>query len=196
MQELTKRQNEIIQVSIKLIAKGGIQELTMKHIAREMSMTEPAIYRHFESKMDILEAILSRFEDFAAASAAKAKEQEQVNLDTIGKLVVSRFEKMSENPALATVIFSEELFRNEDRLSKKVYQIMQLHFEAMSGILEKCRQQGCVRTDVPVSVMCHLIMGSIRLNVTRWRLSDYSFDLVEEGKKIWQALKIMFSPNP
>ncbi|MCE1248278.1 MAG: TetR/AcrR family transcriptional regulator [Firmicutes bacterium] len=192
--EFTKRQSEIIQVSIKLISQGGIQGLTIKHIAGEMGVSEPAIYRHFESKMDILEAILSTFEEFAASSAEKAREQEDMNIDTIGKMFVSRFVKMSENPALATVIFSEELFRNEDRLSKKVYRIMQLHFEAMTGMLEKCRRKGCVRDDVPIDILCHIIMGSVRLNVTRWRLSDYSFDLVEEGKKIWQALKVMISP--
>ena len=57
MSELSARQEEIIDTAIKLIDAGGIQNLTMKNIARQMGFSEPAIYRHFESKLDLLLAM-------------------------------------------------------------------------------------------------------------------------------------------
>ena len=57
----TKRQTEIINVSIDIIAERGIQNLTIKNISKSIGISEPAIYRHFDTKMDILLAILSYF---------------------------------------------------------------------------------------------------------------------------------------
>ncbi|NLB35542.1 MAG: helix-turn-helix transcriptional regulator [Elusimicrobia bacterium] len=54
----TERQKQIIETSMKLIASGGIQTLTMKRISEGIDITEAAIYRHFKSKLDILLGIL------------------------------------------------------------------------------------------------------------------------------------------
>ena len=54
----TKRQTQIIQASVAIIATKGIQGLTMKKIAASIGISEPAIYRHFASKNEILSGII------------------------------------------------------------------------------------------------------------------------------------------
>ena len=51
--QLTVRQQEIIDAALALIAEQGIQNLTIKNIAAALKITEPAIYRHFDSKHEI-----------------------------------------------------------------------------------------------------------------------------------------------
>ena len=55
---MTERQKTIVEAAIKLIDEGGIQNVTMKNIAARLDITEPAIYRHFASKNEILLAML------------------------------------------------------------------------------------------------------------------------------------------
>lgn len=62
----TKRQQEIIDISIALIADKGIQSLTIKNISQCLGISEPAIYRHFASKFEIQMAVLESFERIAA----------------------------------------------------------------------------------------------------------------------------------
>ncbi|MCK5675079.1 MAG: helix-turn-helix transcriptional regulator, partial [Spirochaetales bacterium] len=50
MKDLTKRQRQIIDISINIISERGIQDLTMKNLSSQLGISEPAIYRHFESK--------------------------------------------------------------------------------------------------------------------------------------------------
>ena len=54
----TERQQEIIGNALDLINEKGIQGLTIKNLANRLGITEPAIYRHFENKIQILVAIL------------------------------------------------------------------------------------------------------------------------------------------
>ena len=47
---LSERQLQIIEESIKLIDNKGIQGFTIKNLSKEIGISEPGIYRHFESK--------------------------------------------------------------------------------------------------------------------------------------------------
>jgi AcrR family transcriptional regulator len=71
MKSFTDRQKEIISASIGIIAKKGIQQLTIKNISKEIGISEPGIYRHFESKMDILLAILAQFKEHNQVISSK-----------------------------------------------------------------------------------------------------------------------------
>ncbi len=59
--EYTARQIEIINAATELINQGGIQKLTTKALAEKMGFSEPAIYRHFKNKMDIISSVLNYF---------------------------------------------------------------------------------------------------------------------------------------
>ena len=58
-------QTEIIDKSISIIGTKGIQGLTIKNLSKEIGISEPGIYRHFESKTASLLALLSTFEGLA-----------------------------------------------------------------------------------------------------------------------------------
>jgi len=55
---MSDRQDEIVGTALRLISEDGIQELTMKKIATAIGITEPALYRHFTSKFQILSAVV------------------------------------------------------------------------------------------------------------------------------------------
>jgi len=65
MNNQTDRQTEILLVALELIGKKGIQGLTIKNISKEIGISEPAIYRHFASKSDIILGVLSNFKEMA-----------------------------------------------------------------------------------------------------------------------------------
>ena len=62
---LTERQQQIIEESIKIIDDKGIQGLTIKNLSKAIGISEPGIYRHFESKTEILLSILNNFKEMA-----------------------------------------------------------------------------------------------------------------------------------
>ncbi|MEA1972657.1 MAG: TetR/AcrR family transcriptional regulator, partial [Candidatus Cloacimonadota bacterium] len=59
---LSERQQQIVVTAIKLIANKGIQNLTTKNIANEIGISEPALYRHFDNKLEILKAVITYFQ--------------------------------------------------------------------------------------------------------------------------------------
>ena len=67
----TERQKEIIKASLELITNKGIQGLTIKNLSKKIGVTEPAIYRHFESKTQILISMLEFFKKITGFTPSK-----------------------------------------------------------------------------------------------------------------------------
>jgi TetR/AcrR family fatty acid metabolism transcriptional regulator len=63
MQEFTDRQIEIMEAATNRISKYGIQNLTIKTLAEDIGLSEPALYRHFKSKNEILLSLLEYFQN-------------------------------------------------------------------------------------------------------------------------------------
>lgn len=189
MNTFTPRQKEIIDVSIKIIAKKGIQQLTIKNISKSIGISEPAIYRHFDSKMDILLAILSLFRKNRHIILSKIISNKTSSIKQIESIFTNHFEQFAANPASAAVIFSEEIFQNDKRLAEQVRLIMQLNENMIIKIIKKGQQNIEIRSDIPKKQLSLIIMGALRLIVAKWRLSKYSFDLEKEGAVLWISIK-------
>ncbi len=61
--ELIHTRDRIISSALKLFSRKGFRGTTIKDIAQDVGLTEGAIYRHFESKEDLIEKITEMIVD-------------------------------------------------------------------------------------------------------------------------------------
>jgi AcrR family transcriptional regulator len=179
---LTDRQLEIIEASMGIIAELGIQGLTIKNISKKILISEPAIYRHFNSKIEILVAILDYYKSLAQNIHGKILYSEANAIDQIKLMFKAQLDIFVKKPILLSVIFAEEIFQNEQVLADRVYSVMKINEEILSTLLLKGQAKGNIRKDMSDKSMTIIFMGAIRLIVTQWRLSGFSFDLIKEGE--------------
>lgn len=189
--ELSDRQKEIIDVSLELISESGIQGLTIKNLAKKIGFSESAIYRHYENKIQILVAILNFFREnteciFTAELATQGDAVSKIN-----HLLITQFKIFATSPSLVAVIFSEELFRNEPILMEKVSGIMNTNFDTLTNILKTGQEKGEIRTDIEAEHLSVVVMGSLRLFVKQWLMSNYAFNLVQEGNELSASIKVL-----
>ncbi len=188
MSRLSERQLQIIDAAIELISEKSIQELTIKNLAKKIGFTEGAVYRHFESKTDILLAILNQFQQDAAQILDKVCTSEKSAPELIEDIFLHHFRYFTERPAVTAVIFSESIFQNESRLSEGVSKLLSMHEEALSCILKKGQDRGEIKKDIRRQELIRIVIGSIRYTVTSWRISRFNFDLMQEGKRVVKAI--------
>ncbi len=124
---LSDRQQQIIEESINIIDEKGIQGLTIKNLSKAIGISEPGIYRHFESKTEILLTILNNFKDMAIVLSGLMKDFEGTTIEKITFMFSRMLDLFSETPSLVSVIFSEEIFKNEELLKLKITEVLNLH---------------------------------------------------------------------
>lgn len=189
MDSLTGRQRELVDASIDIIATQGIQNLTIKNLAKKMGFSEPAIYRHFTSKTDILISILSMFEVYIRDNNSLEKIKDTSVIESLNLIFKNHFKTFSKNRALASVVFAEEIFQNDERLADKIYSIMDANFTIIQTIIEKGQVNKEIRDDIKADQLTFIIMGALRLIIKKWTLSNYSFEIEESGEELWNSIE-------
>ncbi len=186
---MSTRQKEIVGAAIELISKGGIQELTTKNLATKLKLSEPALYRHFRNKRDILLAILKFFQENQTAMYARIAAAGDSPLRTLENMIGEVFRNFAARPAMATIIFAEGMFQNDKRLSAVLYAIMDERQAQFAALIGGGQAAGGARKDIDKQQLALLTMGAMRLLVTRWRLSGFAFDLAKEGESLLGSLR-------
>jgi len=184
----SERQHQIVETAIKLIAEKGIQNLTTKNLAKEIGISEPALYRHFSNKLEILKAVIINFQ--IKMQPALEKLNKSVNsLNKIESFILEHLKIISQNPDFAKVIFSEANFQNEENLILKMNNMMNQSRNLLEKIVQSGQKKNELRTDVSSLSIVRVIIGSMRLLVTQWSMSSMIFNLENEGKELCEDIK-------
>lgn len=191
MANLTNRQKEIINVTVAIIAEEGIQKLSIKNISNRIGISEPAIYRHFACKTDILLAVLKYFIHSTESILNDGIDTDLSPLKQVGSILMNFFRRFNENPQLVTIIFSEEIFPTDDRIAKEIFSIIQLNQMTFIKLIEKGKETGEIRDELASEQLSTIILGALRVLVKKWHLSKYSFDLIKEGDRLINTLMLL-----
>ena len=190
---LTERQEQIVEASVNLIAEKGIQGFTIKNLSKAIGISEPGIYRHFENKTKILLTILDQFLNMAQMLSGLVENNKLSAVQNISFMFGKIVDLFSETPALVSVIFSEEIFKNERVLKNKIIEIFNTNELTIEKIMLKGQENKEIRKDIDEKNLALLTMGSLRLMVKRWDLNDYNFDLKKEGNRLIASVETIIA---
>ena len=192
---LSNRQNQIIEESINIIHNQGIQGFTIKNLSNALNLSEAAIYRHFKSKTEILCALLDNFIEILSDFIKSTLENEFSSLEKIKSI----FEKLSltfnNKPAYVSVIFAEEIFKNDKSLSAKVNKILKKNNDAFNLIIESGQKNNEITRRVESQELTLMTMGAFRLMVKNWKMTDFSFDLKKSSEKLYLSIDTLIKKN-
>ena len=188
----TTRQIEIINASKDLIGENGMQNLTIKNLAKKMSFSEPALYRHFKDKTQIIKALLLFHREKIVFNIKNILESDISTLEKFEKILEYKFSHIVKNPALIMIIFSETSFQYCSVLSKVVAKIMEQRSLSIILLIKEGQDKKEIRSDISSEQLATIMMGGIRKTILDWKLSGFEADLKLEGKKLWETLELIF----
>jgi TetR/AcrR family transcriptional regulator, fatty acid metabolism regulator protein len=193
MKKFTDRQKQIIQQSIQLIADKGIQGLTIKNISKSIGISEPAIYRHFDSKNEIILGIISTMQSTNEFESNSVSE-ENVTIGKIKSMFLGHTNRFIKNPSLTAIVFSEEIFNNNSILAIPIRALMKKNQGRLITMIENGQKEGDIRLDINAEQLSFMVIGSFRFLVSKWHIMKFDFDLKVEVIKILNAIeKVLIS---
>ncbi len=193
----TARQTEIIEESLTLIAEHGMEGLTYRNLSQRFGISMPAFYRHFPSKADVLMGIIEYLGEIGEGVFANAQENGIDAVDTLRLVLTGYAEQFSRDPAFTAVLFPEVIGSGKSELQSCVLRHMSDNRSRLTVLLSQGMDAGLVRTDVSAERWAFAVMGSLRLEVTQWRLDGRRTDLQKRVAALWNDLeKILRPPQP
>ena len=147
---------QILDASLRLFSERGFARTTVRDIARQAGITDAAIYYHFESKRDLLDALvdergfLNNLENLARLQP-DAPLQETLHWTARGAIHI-----MDENRDFLRLIIMEGLGGDEAAL-EQYDRLIGLWERALTAVLTRYRDKGELPGNSPETVARHII---------------------------------------
>lgn len=169
--EYTSRQTEILDQSLALIREQGLAGLTMRKVAERMGFSEPAIYRHFKTKQDLILGIISRLEANLIKPMEKiAANQKRSVTSRISAIVTHHLDLIAENNALPILLFAEAAASADERLTLAMRGVFGAYENLLHRLLEEGHARGEIDPDLNPADGTMLLMGAPSACALRMRL--------------------------
>lgn len=196
MQKFTDRQIEIMEAATNRISKFGIQNLTIKTLAQDIGLSEPALYRHFKSKNQILWSLLDYFiTEMKTRIESISFKPTATEGEKLRGIFNSQLQTFSGKPAIVSVIFAESIFHFEENLSNKVSEIMKMMQDIVKTNISMGQELGQYNKLISANTLTTIIIGGMRMVVLKWKLSGHKTDLVKDGKTVLEGILKMVEKN-
>lgn len=176
-----ERQVLIIDEAIKIIHELGYQAFSIRELSNRVGISEPALYRHFLNKEDIVLGILGRFNEFDLSLLQEVTKYEKP-IEKIQNFIQYHFDFLEKNPGMTSIFFAEEIFNQSKLLREKMLTIIERRKKLLKSIIDETKIKYKI-VEVETDELVTLVLGFIRLVVLEWRMSGFSFSLSKRGKK-------------
>lgn len=179
----SKRQQEIIESAGKLLMEKGIKGLTTKNLAIEMEFSESALYRHFKNKEDIIMLLIHFLSENINLRFETILKAENNAEEKFLALFLSQFQFFKKNPHFIVIVLSDGLMDNSEDIKKSIKKLIETNFAALKKIMTDGQESKLFNQEMEADSLVHFAMGTFRLQMLQWKLSNFSFDIEAQGMK-------------
>jgi AcrR family transcriptional regulator len=183
------RQYQIILAARKLIIKRGSEHIRIKEIAREVGITEGAIYRHFRSKKGILSLLIEEIEKDLVGDIAGAVNSDTSIMVTLERVLKNHLSAIEQRRGISFLIIAEIISLGDRKLNEKISATIDKYIGLLEEILGRGVKSGELRPDLDLEATATLFFGMVQGLVSIWALSSYSFTLEERYELLWETFR-------
>jgi AcrR family transcriptional regulator len=181
------RQKQIASAARRLIVKYGSEHVTVRRMAKEIGVTEGAIYRHFRSKSDVLSFLIDDIEETLIGDIEKNASKESATLAVLEKIIIDHISAIQQRKGISFQVIAEIISLGDKKLNKKIYSVLERYIGLIRGILEAGIVRGFIRKDVDLDSAALLFFSMTQGLVNLWALSHYEFDLQTKYRSLWSV---------
>ncbi len=185
---ISDRQLEIIEAAGKILTDSGVSGLTIKNLAKVMQFSESAIYRHFTSKEEIIIVLLNYLADSTDERYSIAISSEQSPEEKFTTMFQNQFSFFKKNPHFVVAVFSDGLMEESQRINETILKIMAVKMKHLSPIIIEGQQKRVFTNSITSEELIHIVMGTFRLLMFKWRVANFQFDIIRNGDNMIQSV--------
>ena len=185
---ISDRQLKIIEAAGKTLSASGVSGLTINNLAKEMKFSESAIYRHFASKEEIIIALLEYLAESMDNRYTNAISNEQSPEEKFTTLFQNQFSFFKKNPHFVVAVFSDGLMEESQRINEMILKIMGVKMKHLMPIILEGQQKKVFTNAITSDELMHIVMGSFRLLMFKWRVANFQFDISRNGENMIQSI--------
>jgi AcrR family transcriptional regulator len=183
-QTTSLRRKQIIDALRKLIIECGSENVTVRRIAKEIGVSQGAIYRHFKSKREILDFLVDYIEESLIGDIEK-NDPRATTLETLENILKNHISAVEQRKGVSFLVVAEIISLGDKRLNRKIYDVLNNYISHIKDLIIGGIQSEEIKADIDPGMTATTFFGIIQGMVSLWALSNYTFTLEEKYPGLW-----------
>ena len=175
--KITHRQQAIVDAAKRIIISEGFENLTIRAMAKELDVTDGALYRHFKSKHEIISLLIDDIENSLLSVIEIPARFSGHPVEKLRKIFLAHLSNAEQRKGMTLIVINESFAVKDKRIKKKMLKVMASYQETLKQVLREGIKEKRIRNDVDVDAAGIAFFGMVQAAVTFWALSDFSYHL-------------------
>ena len=137
-----ERRLQILQVLAEMLQNPKAERVTTAALAAKIEVSEAALYRHFASKAQMFEGLISFIEQTVFGLINQINQKEEYGLAQARGILQMLLFFAEKNPGMTRVLLGDALLQEDDRLQERITQVLDRVEASLKQALRIAQTQG------------------------------------------------------
>ncbi|CAM3030421.1 nucleoid occlusion factor SlmA [Vibrio mytili] len=185
----SNRREEILQALAEMLeSTDGASRITTAKLAKQVGVSEAALYRHFPSKARMFEGLIEFIEEALMTRINRILDDEKDTLERI-RMVMHLILAFSErNPGLTRILSGHALMFENERLRERINQLFERIETQLRQILRERKLREGKSFPVEERILAAQILGQVEGSLNRFVRSDFKYQPTANFDEYWALL--------
>jgi TetR/AcrR family transcriptional regulator, fatty acid metabolism regulator protein len=177
-----KRRDSFVLSAIEVLDQLGVQGLTTRALARREGVSEPAFYRQFGSKDDIILALVEEFAKYDDYIINTVQENHMEPEQGLFYFVDAFSNYYQGYPQILSVIFSVDVYRYIPEANQKMGEVLKKRYAFIKNLIQDGHLKKQLQYQISVAELADIVSGLIWAMTYQWKHEDTTILLKDKIK--------------
>jgi len=182
------RKEQILQALAHMLEATPGGRITTAALAKEVGVSEAALYRHFPSKAKMFEGLIEFIENTLFSRINLIIDEEPQSLDQVGKILHLLLAFSERNPGITRILTGDAITGETDRLRQRVVQLFDRIETQLKQILRQAEVKEGKRTRLSATHSANLVMAMAEGRICQYVRSGFKRSPLEGWDDQWGLL--------
>ncbi len=191
----SNRAQQILEALARQLENNPGQRITTAALAKEVGVSEAALYRHFPSKARMFEALIEFIEDTVFSLINRILEDHANASDRCQQLLVMLLGFSAKNPGLSRILVGDALTGEHDRLRIRITQFYDRLETQLKQILREAESKNELPVGHPSTAIANLLLATAEGRMNQFVRSGFQQSPLERWDQQWVLLSANLFPT-
>ena len=182
------RKDQILQALARMLEAAPGQRITTAALAREVGVSEAALYRHFPSKARMFEGLIKFIEDTLFARITRIINEEERAEIRCQKILLLLLTFCDKNPGMTRLLTGDALAGETERLRERIAQFFSRLEAQLKRVLREAQIRENLKTTISPAVLAKLLLASIEGRLVQFVRSEFKDSPLDNWDTQWDFL--------
>lgn len=189
MNNKPNRRQEILQALALMLEKHPGERITTAGLAKQVGVSEAALYRHFPSKAKMLEGLIEFVEESLFSRVSRIMTEEPTAQQRCNKLLWLLLSFAERNPGMARLLAGEALQGETDRLRARMRQLFDRLETQLRLILREWAVTRVPGPELGTAAAANLVLAAAEGRINQFVRTEFRALPTASWEEQWQALE-------